>query len=103
LVILKWDYEKAFDRIEHQVIIEVMRRICEKWIQWIKDILKTGTSSVLLNGVPGKVFHYRRDVRQEGPLSPHLFVLAADLLQSIVNKALELVLLRLPNHYGVHQ
>jgi hypothetical protein len=42
---------------------------------------------VLLNGVPGKQFHCKRGVRQGDPLSPLLFVLAAELLQLVVNKA----------------
>jgi hypothetical protein len=59
-------------------------------------ILGFGTSEVLLNGVPGKRFHCKRGVRQGDPLSPLLFVLAADLLQTIVNKACECGILRLP-------
>lgn len=51
---------------------------------------------MLLNGVPGKTFHCRRGVRQGDPLSPLLFVLAADLLQSLVNDAKEHGLLTLP-------
>jgi hypothetical protein len=46
--------------------------------------------------VPGKSFHCKRGVRQGDPLSPLLFVLAADLLQSIINKVRQHGLLQLP-------
>jgi hypothetical protein len=69
-------------------------------LKWIRDILASGTSSVILNGVPDKVFHCRRGVRQGDHLSTLLFVLAADLLQTLINKVKELGLLRLPIQVG---
>jgi hypothetical protein len=58
--------------------------------------MRSRTSAVLLNGVPGKVFHCKRGVRQGDPLSPLLFVLVAELLQLIVNHAKNIGLLQLP-------
>jgi len=60
LVILKLDFKKAFDRIEHKVMLEIMKKkkgFGERWISWMKLIFNTGTSSVLLYGTLGKVFH----------------------------------------------
>jgi hypothetical protein len=102
LLILKLDFEKAFVKVEHEMIFQVLRHkgFPEKWVKWIKEVLSSGTSSVLLNGVPGKVFHCRRGVRQGDPLSPLLFVLVADLLQSLMNKAKDMGLLRVPLNVG---
>jgi hypothetical protein len=90
LVIFKLDFEKAFDKVEHSFILKVLERkgFGPKWCQWIRLILNSATSAVLLNGVPGSVFHCKRGVRQGDPLSPLLFVLAADFLQTIVNQAM---------------
>jgi hypothetical protein len=104
IIILKLDFEKAFDTVENELILQVLsyRGFGPKWLGWVRNILQSGTSSVLLNGVLGKTFHCKRGVRQGDPLSPLLFVLAADLLQSIINKARQQGLLQLPltENYG---
>lgn len=98
IVILKLDFEKAFDTMEHSFILSMMKAkgFDDRWLKWVNSILSSGSSSILLNGVPGKEFKCKKGVRQGDPLSPLLFVLAADLLQSMVNKAWNEGLIHLP-------
>jgi hypothetical protein len=98
VVILKLYFEKAFDLVEHEVILSMFKHkvFSEKWVTWIKNILSSGSSQVLLNDVSGRGFKCKRGVRQGDPLSPLLFVLGAELLQSIINKAFRMNILRHP-------
>jgi hypothetical protein len=79
-------------------MIQIMKHkgLPERWLSWMNLIFGSDTSIVLLNGVPSKVFHCKRGVRQGEPLSPFLFVLAADFLQTLVNLAKDRGLLHLP-------
>lgn len=54
IVILKLDFQKTFDSIEHEIVLEIMRLkgFNQKCIGWVKELLSSGASSVLLNGVP---------------------------------------------------
>ncbi|WVZ85072.1 hypothetical protein U9M48_032030 [Paspalum notatum var. saurae] len=84
--------------VEHSAILQMLEALSfpEKWIRWMQAILSSGSSTVILNGVPGKQFLCKRGVRQGDPLSPLLFVLAAELLQYVINQAHQLGILALP-------
>jgi hypothetical protein len=98
IIILKLDFEKAFDTVEHSAIIQVKTHLGfpERWLGWVHAILSSGSSVVLLNGTPGKFYKCRRGVHQGDPLSPLLFVLAAELLQILINWAASMNLLTIP-------
>jgi retron-type reverse transcriptase len=88
-IILKLDFEKTFDTVEHSAIIQILEHMgfLPRWVQWINNILSLGMFVVILNGVPGRKFKCKRGVCQGDPLSPLIFVLAAELLQILVNRA----------------
>jgi hypothetical protein len=92
------NFTKAFDTIEHSAIIQMMQQLGfnDKWLSWTTSILNSASTLILLNGVPGKNLTCKRGVRQGDPMSPLLFVLAADFLQCIINKAHDQGLLQLP-------
>ena len=89
IIILKLNFEKPFDKVEHQAMKNIMlqKGFGEKLLSWMNLIFLSGTFSVLLNGVPRKNLHCERGVMQGDPLSPLLYVLALDLLQIMINNA----------------
>jgi hypothetical protein len=104
IIILKIDFEKAFDKVEYNVIISMLtaKGFGPKWIAMVKSILHSASTAALLNGVPSKKIICKRGVRQGDPLSPLLFVNTADLLQAAVNDAWHRGLINLPvdNDFG---
>jgi hypothetical protein len=88
--------------LDHGALLAILKAkgFPDLFLDWVKEVLSSGSSSVLLNGVPGKPFHCKRGVRQGDPLSPLLFVQGADLLQSLVNFAFQNGLLSRPIPVG---
>jgi hypothetical protein len=70
--LIKLDFTKAFDTIEHNSIIDIMKQLgfSNQWLNWISEIVAFASTSVLINGVPGKSLQRKRGVRQGDPISP---------------------------------
>lgn len=65
-MLLKLDFPKAFNTIEHSSMMKTMKQMGfdERWLGWINYLVGSGTSSVLLNGVPGRQYLCRGSIRQ---------------------------------------
>lgn len=88
---LKLDISRAFDSLSWAFLFEVMRAkgFGPKWLNWISILLSSATMKVIVNGVPGKSFVHVCGMRQGDLILPLLFIIAMDVLTSILIKAAE--------------
>jgi hypothetical protein len=86
---LKLDFEKAYDNVKWKLFFECLaaRGFCEKWCNWIEQIICGGTVSVKLNNLIGPYIKSHKGVRQGDPLSPILFNFVADGLSRMIHRA----------------
>ncbi|WVZ53201.1 hypothetical protein U9M48_004174 [Paspalum notatum var. saurae] len=105
-LLLKLDISKAFDTVSWSFLIEIMLHLGFglRWCNLICLLLSSSTTQILINGQPGTPISHLRGLRQGDPLSPMLFILVMDVLNSLVSKASsEGLLLPLAGQHSTHR
>jgi ribonuclease HI/endonuclease/exonuclease/phosphatase family metal-dependent hydrolase len=97
-VIVALDQEKAYDRIKHDYLWQVMRefRIPEDFINTVKTLYTNANTVIILNGEQSSPLTVTRGVRQGDPLSCLLFDIAIEPLACLLRSDTRLTRFRVP-------
>ncbi|GAU17808.1 hypothetical protein TSUD_171970 [Trifolium subterraneum] len=86
---IKTDMAKAYDRIEWDFLKSTFESMNfpQNIITTIMKCVSTVSFSILVNEKRTKSFLPKRGLRQGYPFSPYLFIICADVLSALINKA----------------
>lgn len=86
---LKLDMEKAYDRMEWGFYFVGSEGLWlwREMVRWIEQCISGVSFLVMINGSPFGFFKPERGLRQGDPLSPFLFILGAEVLSRMLERA----------------
>ena len=84
---MKFDFQKAFDSINHDFLFECLKRMNfpKAFIDFLRKMYKNAVSKVMVNGFLSKAFKLCRGARQGDPLSLYIFIIVLNALLIYLN------------------
>ena len=91
-MIISIDTEKAFDKIQHPLMIKTLQKagIEGTYLNIIKAVYDKPTANIILNGEKLKAFPLKSGTRQGCPISPLLFNIVLEVLATGIREEKEI-------------
>ncbi|VDI07219.1 Hypothetical predicted protein [Mytilus galloprovincialis] len=99
-ILISFDQEKAFGRVEHEFIIQVSRAMNfpSNFIRWIEIIYTNISSKVIINGALSDKIEITRSIRQGCPISMSIYAVIIEALACKVRRNNNIQGIQIPNH-----
>ena len=87
-MIVSIDAEKDFDKVQHLFIIKTLSKVGIEgaFVNIIKAIYERPSANIILNGQKRRAFPLRSGTRQGCPLSPLLFNIVLEVLDTAIRQ-----------------
>ncbi|KAJ0433988.1 putative RNA-directed DNA polymerase [Helianthus annuus] len=87
--IFKIDFEKAYDNVNWGFLLDLMDKMAfpSRWCSWVKGVLESARSAVLVNGSPTFDFECHKGLRQGDPLSPFIFLIIMEAFSRLLDRS----------------
>ena len=98
--LLTFDFEKAFDSLNHNFLIAVLKKygFGDDFIDWVLNLFNRQESCVINGGHSTKYFPLERGARQGDPISAYLLVLALEIFFILIKTNNDIQGLEIFNH-----